>query len=131
MSPEAKRLEQARFEAEQAKRRFSSSMGALQYRLKPATLVNHAWEGVKEKSGAAADGAISRVKDRPDVFSSIAAAVVLFLTRGALWSVLKAAFRKRSDDEKNAVTTRLDEHDPNYDLTAPTMDRSRTEGAIA
>ncbi len=130
MSAETRSLEQARRDVEQAKRRFSSSMGALQYRLKPSTLATHAWEGVKDRSNAAADGAIVRVKERPDLASGVVAGLILYLARDSVWAILKRVFTRRRDDP-DAVTTRLDTADTNYDLTAPTMDRSRTEGAAA
>ncbi len=130
MSAETRSLEQARREVEQSKRRFSSSMGALQYRLKPSTLANHAWEGVKDKGNAAADGAMVRVKERPDIASGIVAGLILYFARDSVWAIFKRVFTRRRDDP-DAVTTRLDSADTNYDLTAPTMDRSRAEGAAA
>ena len=40
-------LERAQYEVEIAKRRFSSTLGALKYRLKPGTLAYQAWTGVR------------------------------------------------------------------------------------
>ena len=141
MSPESRRLEAARRELEQAKRRLASSMGAVQYRLKPANLVNNAWlgvkekgnnawEGVREKGGAAADDALQRARGRPGAVSGILAAILLLLAREQVWAIVLRLCRS-SDDADDLVTTNLDNHDENYDLTAPTVARSRTEGAMA
>ena len=59
-------LERAQYEVEIAKRRFSSTLGALQYRLKPGTLANQAWTGVREKSGEVADDALGSVNEMAD-----------------------------------------------------------------
>ena len=79
----------------------SAVAGALQYRLKPGTLANQAWSGVREKSGEVADdalhsvndmadGAVRAVKDRPVAASSVAAAILVFLLRAPLWRVPKS-----------------------------------------
>ena len=66
-------IEQAQREVERAKQRLASTMGALQYRLKPGNLMSDAWEGVREKSGEVADGALQAVKDRPAASTCILA----------------------------------------------------------
>ena len=125
-------IEQAQREVERAKQRLASTMGALQYRLKPGHLMSDAWEGVREKSGEVADGALQAVKDRPAAASGILAALVIFLARDPLW---RAACGLLSDDdeEQSAGTIKadLDNHDKDYDLTAPTVKRSRKQGVNA
>ena len=125
-------IEQAQREVERAKQRLASTMGALQYRLKPGNLMSDAWEGVREKSGEVADGALQAVKDRPAAASGILAALVIFLARDPLW---RAACGLLSDDdeEQSAGTIKadLDQHDKDYDLTAPTVKKSRKQGVNA
>jgi len=139
MKPEA-RLSQARYEAEQAKKRLASTVGALQYRLKPATLANQAWTGMREKGEEVADGtfhtvndfadgAVRAVKDRPVAASGVAAAALIFLARAPLWRAASRVFRGREDE--GIVKADLAEHDENFDLTAPTVTKTLNEGVSA
>lgn len=127
--PEAE-LERAQMEVQRAKKRLASTMGSLQYRLKPATLMNNAWEGVREKGGVIADDALAGVKDRPKAVSGVLAAIFIFLARHPLLRLLTSLFTRRPDDA-DLVKTSLDHHDENYDLTAPTVERSSLEGVNA
>lgn len=122
------KLERAKVEAEMAKKRLTSTMGALQYRLKPSTLANDAWSGVKEKSGELTDSALQAVKDRPVTASSILAAFLIFLARDPLWAMVARFFEDEDDD---LVTTKVDSKHENYDLAAPPVSRSLNEGVNA
>lgn len=123
------RLEQAQMEVEQAKKRLASTAGALRYRLKPGTLVNNAWDGVRDKGSEMADGAIQAVKDRPVTTSGVVAAVLIFLGRDQLWRFASGLFSGRGEpDDPGVVRADLDTHDEEYDLTAPTVTRSMNEG---
>jgi hypothetical protein len=127
---ETRRLEEAAAEVERRKRQLASSMGALQYRLKPATLMNQAWEGVRDKSSEVADNTLQAVKDRPAAVSGIVAGIILFIAREPLWRLVAGFFAR--DEEWEADTIQADlAHDPDYDLTAPTVTRSRPEGVNA
>lgn len=119
-------LEAAAAEVERSKRQLASTMGALQYRLRPATLMNNAWEGVRDKSGEVADNTLQAVKDRPATASGILAAIVLFLAREPLWRLIVGLFTD-AQEEEDTIQAHLD-HDQDYDLTAPTVERSRPEG---
>ena len=134
-------LERAQYEVEIAKRRFSSTLGALQYRLKPGTLANQAWTGVREKSGEVADvalssvnemadGAVRAVKDRPIAASGAAAAILVFLLRAPLWRAARNVF-SRQEEDPGVIKADLDHHDTEFDLTAPTVERSQREGVSA
>lgn len=125
-TPEA-RLAQAKFEAEQARKRLVATAEALQVRLKPANLANNAWEGVREKSGELAEDAIQAVKERPVKASSVAAGIALFLARDSIWSAVSSLWNRRKPAE-DEVTADLDSHDENYDLTAPAVNWSTKEG---
>jgi hypothetical protein len=123
-------LARAQYEAEQAKKRLASTMGALQYRLKPGTLMNNAWEGVRDKSTDLADDALQAVKERPGAASGVVAAVLIYLARDPLWRVVSKIFARNEEDD-GIVRANLSEQDENYDLTAPTVERSKNEGVIA
>ena len=128
MTPEANRIEQAKREAEQARRQFASTAGAVQHRLKPANLMSSAWDGVREKGGEMADGAIETVKGRPIAASGILAGIVLFLAREPLWRLASGLFRHDEEEEAGIIRADLDHHDQEYDLTAPLVKRSKKEG---
>ncbi len=135
-----RQLEMAQYQAELAKRRFNSTVGALQYRLKPGTIAGQAWGGVREKSSEMADdaidglsgitdGALQAVKERPMAASGIAAGILLFLARRPLWKGASRLFSRDREDE-NVIHADLDHHEK-YDLTAPTAPRPISEGVNA
>ncbi len=125
------RLRQAQANVVLSKRRLDSSIGALQYRLKPGTLMNNAWEGVRDKGETLADGALQAVKERPGTVSGVIAGFVLFLAREPLWRLVTALVPGRREDDTNIIKADLDGHDPSFDLTAPTVERSQIEGVNA
>jgi hypothetical protein len=135
-----RQLELAQYQAEQAKRRFNSTLGAVQYRLKPATLANTAWGGVREKGSEMADGAIDAVsgltdgalqtlKERPVAASGVAAGILIFLARAPLWRAASRLF-SRDREEEGVIHADLEHHEK-YDLTAPTAQKSLSEGVNA
>ena len=113
----AKQIEQARRDADAARRRLLATASELQERLRPGTIASNAWEGVKDKSGELADDAVEAVKARPVAAASVLAALTLFLARHPLKSPVSRLFSKEPDPD--LVTTRLDTSDGKYDLTAP------------
>jgi len=130
MKQDVARLERAQREVVQARQRVQSTLGALQYRLKPATLAHNAWDGVREKSGAIADDAMTAVKERPGAVSGVVAGIVLFLAREPLWRFASGLFAGRDHEPPGTIHANLD-HDPDYDLTAPRVNRSQYEGVNA
>ncbi|MBV8685138.1 MAG: DUF3618 domain-containing protein [Alphaproteobacteria bacterium] len=120
----------ARREAEEARRRLAATAAELQQRLRPGTIAHNAWDGVKERSGELAEDAVEAVKARPVVVSAGLAAFTLFLARGSIRSVVSRLFHSGAGDD-DLVTTRLDRHDRNYDLTAPVTERPVKQGADA
>lgn len=127
---ETRQLEQASTDVQRAKKQLASTLGALQYRLKPATLMNNAWEGVRDKSGEVADTTLQAVKGRPVTVSGVLAAVLIFLARDPLRRLAASLFSRGGGESEDTIQADLD-HDENYDLTAPTVERSRTEGVNA
>lgn len=128
-NPDLQALERAKREEELARQSFSSTLGTLQYRLKPGTLANDAWSGVKDKTGELTDGAIQAVKDRPMTVSGVVAGIAVFLARDSLWALVSRYFR--GEDDSDIVKTKIHKKDENYDLAAPTVSRSAREGVSA
>ena len=125
-------VEQAKRDALAARRRLDSTLVALQQRLHPKALANEAWDGVKEKSGDLAEGALGAVRQRPGAVSLAVGAAVLFLARDPLRRAVGRAFSKRDEDEDEEtdgrVTTRIDTTSENYNAAAPFVDGPLGEG---
>ncbi len=130
-TPAERDLEEASRQVALAKQRLANVKGALQYRLKPANLANEAWTSVRTKSEVAADEALGLAKGHPGAIGGAVAAVTLFLAREPIWRVLTGMFGRGRQEDPNVVTTRLDTADDSFDLTAPTVERSRLEGVNA
>lgn len=77
-------IEQARREALRARSRFELTLAAAQQRLRPGSLAEEAWDGVKDKGADMADGALKAVKKRPAAVSVALGAFALFLARAPL-----------------------------------------------
>ncbi|HEY0626852.1 MAG TPA: DUF3618 domain-containing protein [Allosphingosinicella sp.] len=127
--PDAEALERAKREQELARQRFTTTLHTLQYRLKPGTLANDAWTGVKDKTGTMTDSALQTVKDRRLTVSGVIAAIVIFLARDSLWTAISKLIR--GEDDSDLVKTKIHKKDENYDLAAPTVSRSVKEGVSA
>lgn len=122
-------LVRAKADAEEARKRLASTMGNLQYRLKPGTLMSNAWDGMRDKGGEAADTAFTAAKERSVTISGIVAAILIFLAREPLLRFIGNLFGEKTDE--SVVTADLDHPDDNFDLTAPVVERSRHEGVSA
>jgi hypothetical protein len=124
----AEAIEQAKREAGAARRRLDSTLVALQQRLHPKTLATEAWDGVKEKSGDLAEGALGAVKQRPGAVSLALGAAVLFLARDPLRRAVGRAFSKKEDEDDGRITTRIDTTSENYNAAAPSLDEPLGQG---
>ena len=122
----APELTRAKQEAEVARRQLLATVGELQERLNPAKIANNAWEGVKDRSGEIADDAVQAVRARPVAVSAALGAFTLFLARAPIRSGIARLFAKKPDED--LVTTRLENANGNYDLTAPVAVSSMNEG---
>lgn len=120
-------VEAAKREAEAARRRLDSTLVALQQRLHPKSLATEAWDGVKEKSGDLAEGALGAVKQRPGAVSLAVGAAVLFLARDPLRRAVGRAFSKGrdADEDEGRITTTIDTESENYNAAAPLVDAAR------
>ncbi len=131
MTLSADNIERAKIEAEQARKQLANTLGAVQYRLRPANLMSDAWDGVRDKSSALADDAVQAVKDRPAAASGVVAAVAIFLAREPILKAVSRFFASRKANDEGLITADLITVDENYDLTAPTVTRSLNEGVSA
>jgi hypothetical protein len=123
-------LEQAKRDAIAARRRFDSTLVAVQQRMRPGNLAGEAWEGVKDKSADLADGALAAARKRPAAVSMALGAFALFLARQPL---KRAVTRLVSGDEEadqpdDRIVTRIDSDDPRLTASAPIVDATLTEG---
>jgi hypothetical protein len=126
----ARKIEQAQIDAIRARRRFASTLGALQYRLRPGTIATDAWEGVREKSGELADEALQKVKARPVAVSGAIAAFILYLAREPILRSVSGLFSPTPDDD-GLVMADLDNDGGKFDLTAPAVAEAGHEGVSA
>lgn len=124
----AGRVEQAKRNAVMARRRLDATLGALQLRLRPANLAGEAWDGVKEKSAEAADGALAAVRKRPAAVAAAVGALSLFLAREP---IKRAAVRLFAGEDEavddRPVVTRIETADARFRATTPIVDRSVKE----
>lgn len=132
------RIQRARVEADAARRQLASSLGALQHRLRPGTLMSHAWDGVREKGSAVADGAVEAVKSRPLAVSGVIAAAALFFAREPIRALIADLFNKGSghpDQDRQAQevdrAAAADIHAPPPPAPERAVRRTRVEGVNA
>lgn len=97
----SRELEEAKLQSERARRRLAETIAELQDKagdleqdLKPATLANKAWNGVREKGGEIADEAVEAVRARPLAAGGAVAAFFLFLARGRIASAASRLWSK-------------------------------------
>jgi hypothetical protein len=101
----AKKIMLAKAQAEAAHLRLSSTMAALQLRLRPSSLANQAWTGVREKSGEIADDAVQAVRERPAVATGAIAAFLLFLAREPILSAASKLMARNGKAEPEPEET--------------------------
>ena len=103
-------IERARRGAVGARARFEQTLAALQERLRPASLAEEAWDGVKDKSADLADGALQAVRKRPGAVSLALGAFALFLARAPLKrAVGRLVSGEGEEDGIEAATDELNE----------------------
>jgi hypothetical protein len=91
--------ERAQARADAARARLASTMGALQQKLNPRTLMLDAWSEVRERGHELGDVAIKTARERPVAAVSLIVALVAFLARGSIWDLLRHALFERKADE--------------------------------
>jgi hypothetical protein len=88
MSGTEKDIERARAEALHARARLAETMGEIQDRFHPRTLINDAWREVRERGHDLADDAVDLALAKPMATSAIIAAVVAIFAREPIWKAL-------------------------------------------
>ncbi len=122
-------VEQAKRNAVMARRRFDSTLVAVQQRLRPGNLAGEAWDGVKDKSVDLADGALTAVRKRPAAVSVALGAFALFLAREPLKrAVTRLVSGEDEEEDDGLIVTRNETEDPRFTASAPIVDASLTEG---
>lgn len=86
------RIAEKRGEAEAARARLVGTVEEIKLRLAPRTIAHEAWEGAKDKGVAAADSAVTTVKERPALAAGVAAGAALILARKPIISLLTGLF---------------------------------------
>jgi hypothetical protein len=122
-------LAEAKYQEMLARKRLQNTAGALQYRLKPGTIMHNAWEGVRDKGSEVADRGVHAAQDRPVTIAGVIAAVLIFFAREPLLRFVGSLFGAKKDE--TVVTADLKQHDKDFDLTAPVMERTKHEGVSA
>lgn len=90
-------IEQARREADVARARVLTSVGALQQRLAPSTIIAGAKQRVRNTSAAISSKASDAVRQRPVTAGAIAGAVALALFRKPLARLFRSKNPHRED----------------------------------
>ena len=91
-------LARAQADAAQAREQFMSAASEVQARLMPASIVDEAWDIVREKGEVIADGAVRAVAKRPVAASAAALGIVAVLARKPI-ARLFAHFRNDPDKD--------------------------------
>ncbi len=116
----APQVERAKREAEVARRRLETTVGALQQRLHPKTLATEAWDGVREKGSDLTDNALQVVKQRPATVSAALAVFTLFLARRPIGRAVGRMFGGTEEPDGRIITNVAAETD-NYNVAAPRL----------
>jgi ElaB/YqjD/DUF883 family membrane-anchored ribosome-binding protein len=85
-------------DVEEAKARFSSSLGAVKERLTPQSLAREALEKAKEKASDTAQASVDKVKANPSTAIGVAAAAVLLLFRKPIFGAMKRLTKEKTHD---------------------------------
>ncbi len=93
-------IETAKRESVRARQRLESTLAAAQARLRPVSLAEEAWDGVKGKGAEIAEGALDSVKKRPAAVSVALGALALFLAREPLKRAATRLISGASEEEE-------------------------------
>ena len=93
-------LQQAKSDAVAARARFFDTLDEARERLKPGSLANEAWTGVKDKTTEAAGNAVEAVKQRPKTVALLLGGLALFLARKPLGRVATEVVSRRKRRRK-------------------------------
>lgn len=108
MKSQEARIAQAKYDAERTRKSLVSTVGALQYRLRPANLMSDALDGARDKGSSIADEAVSLVKEQPVAASGVAAGIMLYFARRPIIAALKGKKRRKEVDRPVATVSSAD-----------------------
>lgn len=97
MSGTEKDVARARAEATRARMRLAATMGEIQDRLNPRTLLSDAWQEVREHGQDLVDEAIQTARAKPVATSAMAAAVIALFAREPIWRAVTGLFFRRRE----------------------------------
>lgn len=117
-------IESAKRASIRARQRFDGTLAAAQARLRPVSLAEEAWDGVKGKGAEIAEGALDSVKRRPATVSVALGALALFLAREPL---KRAATRLISGSDEDGQG--IEPAEPELIEERPKRARRTKEGA--
>ena len=106
MSASDIRIAQKRGEAVAARERLVGTVEEIKLRLAPKTLAQEAWEGAKDKTVAAANSAVSTVRERPVLAAGVAASAAVILARKPIIGLLTDLFSDRDKPAKSIPKSR-------------------------
>lgn len=84
-----KDLIKARADAATARERLLGDAHALQARLSPSSIASNAWESVRDRGEAAANGAVEVARKRPAAVAGAAIGVVALLARKPIGRLIR------------------------------------------
>lgn len=92
----------ARAEVERTRARLVATVGEVQDRLSPQTLVGDLWDSAKEKGAGLAEEAVDAVRKRPVVAGGVIAALALFLGRDPIMEYASKLLNGDNEAPKSA-----------------------------
>ncbi|MEO6247113.1 MAG: hypothetical protein ABIO85_00830 [Sphingomicrobium sp.] len=100
MSAAEIRIAVKRGQAEMAREQFVGTVEEIKLRLAPKTIAQEAWAGAKGKGAAAADSAVTSVRERPALAAGVAAGAALILARKPIVEMLTGLFSDTGNSGK-------------------------------
>ncbi len=99
MDDETIKVAQASADADLAKARLSTTLGAVKQRLHPRAMAQETVEHFKQKAADTAQASVEAVKARPSTAVGIAAAAVLLLFRKPIFGAMRRLNKEKSNAE--------------------------------
>jgi len=115
MSGTEKDVERAREEATRARMRLAATMSEIQDRLNPRTLLNDAWQEVREHGQDLVGEAIQAARAKPATVSAMVAAVIALFARESIWRAVTGLFFRHRETSADAEQL----EDPNEPSASP------------
>jgi ElaB/YqjD/DUF883 family membrane-anchored ribosome-binding protein len=108
VSHQNRQLERATATARAARDRLNATLGAVQRRLSPHSLVDGAWRKVRNKSVDIAEDTVSLAKRHPVETAAAAAVVTGVIARRPIAQALSRLFSRRKETSSGATGSSTD-----------------------